>query len=158
MSVDWVSTGGPLVAPGRLVAVPHWRSPLVVPGPPTGGPPPLGVLSLSPLPPGLDGGRTFFNAVKEGETVIFASNDEQDRILWVQAMYRATGQSHKPVPPTQVQKLNSKGGTAPQLDAPISQFCTSWRLGDSCVSSLLLVFGRVLKVGSPVINQPGDRR
>uniref|UniRef100_A0A3P8UA86 Ca2+-dependent activator protein for secretion a n=1 Tax=Amphiprion percula TaxID=161767 RepID=A0A3P8UA86_AMPPE len=45
--------------------------------------------------PGLDGGRTFFNA--------------QDRILWVQAMYRATGQSHKPVPPTQVQKLNSRG-------------------------------------------------
>ncbi|XP_068599048.1 calcium-dependent secretion activator 1 [Brachionichthys hirsutus] len=72
--------------------------------------------------PGLDGGRTFFNAVKEGDTVIFASNDEQDRILWVQAMYRATGQSHKPVPPTQVQKLNSRGGAAPQLDAPISQF------------------------------------
>lgn len=73
--------------------------------------------------PGLDGGRTFFNAVKEGDTVIFASDDEQDRILWVQAMYRATGQSHKPVPPTQVQKLNSRGGTVPQLDAPISQFC-----------------------------------
>lgn len=72
---------------------------------------------------GLDGGRTFFNAVKEGDTVIFASDDEQDRILWVQAMYRATGQSHKPIPPTQVQKLNAKGGTAPQLDAPISQFC-----------------------------------
>ncbi|XP_059385379.1 calcium-dependent secretion activator 1 isoform X5 [Carassius carassius] len=72
--------------------------------------------------PGLDGGRTFFNAVKEGDTVIFASDDEQDRILWVQAMYRATGQSHKPVPPTQVQKLNAKKGTAPQLDAPISQF------------------------------------
>ncbi|XP_051531907.1 calcium-dependent secretion activator 1 isoform X14 [Myxocyprinus asiaticus] len=72
--------------------------------------------------PGLDGGRTFFNAVKEGDTVIFASDDEQDRILWVQAMYRATGQSHKPIPPTQVQKLNAKGGTAPQLDAPITQF------------------------------------
>ncbi|XP_061640280.1 calcium-dependent secretion activator 1 isoform X11 [Phyllopteryx taeniolatus] len=72
--------------------------------------------------PGLDGGRTFFNAVKEGDTVIFASDDEQDRILWVQAMYRATGQSHKPIPPTQVQKLNSRGGTTPQLDAPISQF------------------------------------
>ncbi|XP_026069177.1 calcium-dependent secretion activator 1-like isoform X11 [Carassius auratus] len=72
--------------------------------------------------PGLDGGRSFFNAVKEGDTVIFASDDEQDRILWVQAMYRATGQSHKPVPPTQVQKLNSKGGAAAQMDAPISQF------------------------------------
>uniref|UniRef100_A0A673YPH6 Ca2+-dependent activator protein for secretion a n=1 Tax=Salmo trutta TaxID=8032 RepID=A0A673YPH6_SALTR len=73
--------------------------------------------------PGLDGGRTFFNAVKEGDTVIFASDDEQDRILWVQAMYRATGQSHKPIPPTQVQKLNNRAGSAPQLDAPISQFC-----------------------------------
>ncbi|KAJ7998946.1 hypothetical protein DPEC_G00210270 [Dallia pectoralis] len=71
---------------------------------------------------GLDGGRTFFNAVKEGDTVIFASDDEQDRILWVQAMYRATGQSHKPIPPTQVQKLNNRAGFAPQLDAPISQF------------------------------------
>lgn len=79
-------------------------------------------LSL-PFLPGLDGGRTFFNAVKEGDTVIFASDDEQDRILWVQAMYRATGQSHKPVPPTQVQKLNAKGGNVPQIDAPISQFC-----------------------------------
>ncbi|KAM6979766.1 calcium-dependent secretion activator 1 isoform 4-T4 [Aplochiton taeniatus] len=72
--------------------------------------------------PGLDGGRAFFNAVKEGDTVIYASDDEQDRILWVQAMYRATGQSHKPVPPTQVQKLNSKGGASAQMDAPISQF------------------------------------
>lgn len=83
---------------------------------------------------GLDGGRTFFNAVKEGDTVIFASDDEQDRILWVQAMYRATGQSHKPVPPTQVQKLNSRGGTAPQLDAPISQFCKFSTL-DASISS-----------------------
>ncbi|XP_038666478.1 calcium-dependent secretion activator 1 isoform X12 [Scyliorhinus canicula] len=72
--------------------------------------------------PGLEGGRAFFNAVKEGDTVIFASDDEQDRILWVQAMYRATGQSHKPIPPTQIQKLNAKGGNVPQLDAPISQF------------------------------------
>ncbi|XP_078727717.1 calcium-dependent secretion activator 1-like isoform X6 [Lampetra fluviatilis] len=71
--------------------------------------------------PGLDGGRSFFNAVKEGDTVTFASADEQDRILWVQAMYRATGQSHKPVAPTQIQKLNAKGG-GPQMDAPISQF------------------------------------
>ncbi|MBZ3890547.1 Calcium-dependent secretion activator 2 [Sciurus carolinensis] len=61
--------------------------------------------------PGLQGGRMFFNAVKEGDTVIFASDDEQDRILWVQAMYRATGQSYKPVPAIQTQKLNPKGGT-----------------------------------------------
>nr|XP_060488973.1 calcium-dependent secretion activator 2 isoform X2 [Panthera onca] len=61
--------------------------------------------------PGLQGGQMFFNAVKEGDTVIFASDDEQDRILWVQAMYRATGQSYKPIPAIQTQKLNPKGGT-----------------------------------------------
>ncbi|KAJ8783057.1 hypothetical protein J1605_009665 [Eschrichtius robustus] len=60
---------------------------------------------------GLQGGQMFFNAVKEGDTVMFASDDEQDRILWVQAMYRATGQSYKPIPAVQAQKLNPKGGT-----------------------------------------------
>ncbi|XP_052646445.1 calcium-dependent secretion activator 2 isoform X6 [Harpia harpyja] len=59
---------------------------------------------------GLQGGQMFFNAVKEGDTVIFASDDEQDRILWVQAMYRATGQSYKPIPASQAQKMNPKGG------------------------------------------------
>ncbi|NXY68366.1 CAPS2 protein, partial [Glareola pratincola] len=59
---------------------------------------------------GLQGGRMFFNAVKEGDTVIFASDDEQDRILWVQAMYRATGQSYKPIAASQAQKMNPKGG------------------------------------------------
>ncbi|XP_008109458.1 calcium-dependent secretion activator 2 isoform X9 [Anolis carolinensis] len=58
--------------------------------------------------PGLQGGQMFFNAVKEGDTVIFASDDEQDRILWVQAMYRATGQSYKPIPASQAQKINPK--------------------------------------------------
>jgi len=93
------------------------------PGRSPGWPQSLRNSAAFPLLPGLEGGRAFFNAVKEGDTVIFASDDEQDRILWVQAMYRATGQSHKPVPPTQVQKLNAKGGNVPQLDAPISQFC-----------------------------------
>ncbi|XP_054844100.1 calcium-dependent secretion activator 2 [Eublepharis macularius] len=60
---------------------------------------------------GLQGGQMFFNAVKEGDTVIFASDDEQDRILWVQAMYRATGQSYKPIPASQAQKINSKGNS-----------------------------------------------
>ncbi|XP_012508184.1 PREDICTED: calcium-dependent secretion activator 2 [Propithecus coquereli] len=68
--------------------------------------------------PGLRGGHMFFNAVKEGDTVIFASDDEQDRILWVQAMYRATGQSYKPIPAIQTQKLNPKGGTL-QADAQL---------------------------------------
>uniref|UniRef100_T1JHZ8 PH domain-containing protein n=1 Tax=Strigamia maritima TaxID=126957 RepID=T1JHZ8_STRMM len=47
----------------------------------------------------LEGGRFFFNAVKEGDSVLFASNDENECHLWVMAMYRATGQSHKPTPP-----------------------------------------------------------
>lgn len=64
----------------------------------------------------------FFNAVKEGDTVIFASDDEQDRILWVQAMYRATGQSYKPIPASQTQKPNSKGG-ALHADSQLCEFC-----------------------------------
>ncbi|XP_016145808.1 calcium-dependent secretion activator 2 [Sinocyclocheilus grahami] len=68
--------------------------------------------------PGLQGGRAFFSAVREGDLVVFASNDDQDRALWVQAMYRATGQSYKPVAPTQNQQ-NCRGGNA-QKDAPVS--------------------------------------
>ncbi|XP_061578202.1 calcium-dependent secretion activator 2 isoform X2 [Cololabis saira] len=60
--------------------------------------------------PGLQGGRVFFNAVKEGDLVMFACDDEQDRALWVQAMYRATGQSYKPVPPLQNKTAISRGG------------------------------------------------
>uniref|UniRef100_A0A8C1KRZ0 Ca++-dependent secretion activator 2 n=1 Tax=Cyprinus carpio TaxID=7962 RepID=A0A8C1KRZ0_CYPCA len=59
--------------------------------------------------PGLQGGRAFFSAVREGDLVVFASNDDQDRALWVQAMYRATGQSYKPVAPAQNQQ-NCRGG------------------------------------------------
>ncbi|XP_025922828.1 calcium-dependent secretion activator 2 isoform X11 [Apteryx rowi] len=69
---------------------------------------------------GLQGGRMFFNAVKEGDTVIFASDDEQDRILWVQAMYRATGQSYKPIPANQAQKMNPKGGSVDTDISPLS--------------------------------------
>uniref|UniRef100_A0AAY4BC08 Calcium-dependent secretion activator 2 n=1 Tax=Denticeps clupeoides TaxID=299321 RepID=A0AAY4BC08_9TELE len=69
--------------------------------------------------PGLQGGRVFFSAVKEGDLVVFASDDEQDRVLWVQAMYRATGQSYKPVPPAQNQRQNCRGGDL-QKDAAVS--------------------------------------
>ncbi|XP_039513886.1 calcium-dependent secretion activator 2 isoform X12 [Pimephales promelas] len=68
--------------------------------------------------PGLQGGRAFFSAVREGDQVVFASNDDQDRALWVQAMYRATGQSYKPLAPAQNQQ-NCRGGNA-QKDAPVS--------------------------------------
>ena len=52
----------------------------------------------------------FFNAVREGDLVMFACDDEQDRALWVQAMYRATGQSYKPVPPPQNKTPVCRGG------------------------------------------------
>lgn len=71
---------------------------------------------------GLQGGRAFFSAVREGDQVVFASNDDQDRALWVQAMYRATGQSYKPLAPAQNQQ-NCRGGNA-QKDAPVSLLST----------------------------------
>uniref|UniRef100_A0AAQ5YTS1 Calcium dependent secretion activator 2 n=1 Tax=Amphiprion ocellaris TaxID=80972 RepID=A0AAQ5YTS1_AMPOC len=70
--------------------------------------------------PGLQGGRVFFNAVKEGDLVMFACDDEQDRVLWVQAMYRATGQSYKPIPPPQDKTTNCRGGNQKPV---FSQFC-----------------------------------
>uniref|UniRef100_A0A4W5JWB7 Calcium dependent secretion activator 2 n=1 Tax=Hucho hucho TaxID=62062 RepID=A0A4W5JWB7_9TELE len=63
--------------------------------------------------PGLQGGRVFFNAVKEGDLVVFANDDEQDRMLWVQAMYRATGQSYKPIPPIQTCRAGNSQPYAP---------------------------------------------
>uniref|UniRef100_A0A8C6SNM4 Calcium dependent secretion activator 2 n=1 Tax=Neogobius melanostomus TaxID=47308 RepID=A0A8C6SNM4_9GOBI len=77
--------------------------------------------------PGLQGGRVFFNAVREGELVIFACDDEQDRVLWVQAMYRATGQSYKPVPPLQNKTTNCRGANQ-KTASPITcrENYTSW--------------------------------
>ncbi|XP_077299591.1 calcium-dependent secretion activator 1 [Arctopsyche grandis] len=48
----------------------------------------------------LEGGKYFMNAVRDGESVLMGVNDENECHLWVMAMYRATGQSHKPTPPT----------------------------------------------------------
>ncbi|XP_022108476.1 calcium-dependent secretion activator 1-like isoform X3 [Acanthaster planci] len=56
------------------------------------------------------GGRFFFKALKEGDDIVLACDEEVDRQLWVQAMYRATGQTHKPVPPTQI--AGGKGANA----------------------------------------------
>jgi len=57
---------------------------------------------------GVEGGRYFFNMVREGDHVMFATEDENESTLWVQAIYRATGQSHKPVPPsTQPSRLSN---------------------------------------------------
>ena len=45
------------------------------------------------------GGRFFFKAVKEGDQVLFATEEELERQVWVNKLYTATGQSHKPVAP-----------------------------------------------------------
>ncbi|XP_076620487.1 calcium-dependent secretion activator 1 isoform X2 [Colletes latitarsis] len=55
----------------------------------------------------LDGGRYYFNAVREGDNIVFASDDKNECQTWVMVMYRATGQSHKPTPPVSVADKNS---------------------------------------------------
>ncbi|VDM98074.1 unnamed protein product [Thelazia callipaeda] len=54
------------------------------------------------------GGKYFFTAIKEGDELKFATDDENERHLWVQALYRATGQAYKPVPPKQSSAAPSK--------------------------------------------------
>ena len=51
--------------------------------------------------PGLEGGKYFFQILKEGDETSFATDDEADRLLWIQAIYRATGQKFKPELPNQ---------------------------------------------------------
>merc|ERR1719192_1865126 len=59
-------------------------------------------------------GKFFFNTVREGDSVLFATEDEQDAHNWVMAFYRATGQAHKPAPPVNTGKNSSsaKNGAA----------------------------------------------
>uniref|UniRef100_A0AAX7SH09 Calcium dependent secretion activator 2 n=1 Tax=Astatotilapia calliptera TaxID=8154 RepID=A0AAX7SH09_ASTCA len=71
--------------------------------------------------PGLQGGRVFFNVLKEGDLVMFACDDEQERVLWIQAMYRATGQSYKPILHPKNKTPNCRGGNQ-KLTSPISKF------------------------------------
>ena len=53
----------------------------------------------------------FFQAVREGDVVTFATSEENERHGWVQALYRATGQSHKPTPPMTATTKSSQGNT-----------------------------------------------
>ena len=53
--------------------------------------------------------KYFFKAVREGDVVTFATNEENERHSWVQALYRATGQSHKPTPPITPTTKSSQG-------------------------------------------------
>lgn len=55
--------------------------------------------------------KYFFKAVREGDVVTFATNEENERHSWVQALYRATGQSHKPTPPTTSANKSGAGGS-----------------------------------------------
>lgn len=67
-------------------------------------------VQIKSFPPDAEGfgGKYFFNCVKEGDNVTFATDDENERTLWVQAIYRATGQTHKPVPPVvQTNKISN---------------------------------------------------
>ena len=57
----------------------------------------------------LEGGKFFFNTVREGDSVLFATEDEGDANNWVMAFYRATGQAHKPAPPVSTGKSLPSG-------------------------------------------------
>ena len=71
-------------------------------------PPPHGLKTLtflsfpSPLAD-LEGGKHFFNTVREGDSVLFATEDEQDAHNWVMAFYRATGQVGSKLYPAKLQ-------------------------------------------------------
>ena len=57
--------------------------------------------------------KYFFKAVREGDVVTFATNEENERHSWVQALYRATGQSHKPTPPITATNKILQGAAGP---------------------------------------------
>ena len=61
----------------------------------------------------LEGGKFFFNTVREGDSVLFATEDEGDAHNWVMAFYRATGQAHKPAPPVNAGKNPDDGKKKP---------------------------------------------
>ena len=65
---------------------------------------------IEPLPELAElGGKYFFNAVREGDSVYFACDDENECALWVMALYRATGQAHKPLPSNSRSTTNALG-------------------------------------------------
>ena len=73
------------------------------------------MLMVTDVPLDLEGGKHFFNTVREGDSVLFATEDEQDAHNCVMAFYRATGQAHKPTPPVTTGKnsavTKAQGGT-----------------------------------------------
>lgn len=96
------------------------------------------------------GGKHFFNCVKEGDNVTFATDDENERTLWVQAIYRATGQTHKPVPPVvQTNKISNtqisrmQGGKFP-INSCNGENVEAWDTGFTCKSRVIFAF--VMKI------------
>jgi len=85
--------------------------------------------------------KFYFNVVKEGDSVVFACDDEQECFGWVMALYRATGQAHKPTP-LKSQYGASSGGhyidAAFAYNAAASGQQTSKLVGSSQVVSSLL--------------------
>ncbi|CAF0840085.1 unnamed protein product [Rotaria sordida] len=73
----------------------------------------------------MNDAKYFFKAVREGDVVTCATNEENERHSWVQALYRATGQSHKPTPPTNATNKSSQGaagsGQKDQIDSDRSK-------------------------------------
>lgn len=95
----------------------------------------------------------FFNAVREGDLVVFACEDEQDRALWVQAMYRATGQSYKPAPPPHGNNSKNRGPAGNKPASPISK-CSRSSVSQRCstppkkkkknhITSILMIYNTV---------------
>lgn len=85
------------------------------------------------------GGKHFFNAVREGDTVTLATDEENERQLWIQALYRATGQSHKPTPPTALLKTATAAAAAASPLVPSSTTTSGISRSSLPLSSYILL-------------------
>ena len=85
----------------------------------------------------LEGGKFFFNTVREGDSVLFATEDEGDASNWVMAFYRATGQAHKPQPPTSTGKSSILASGNGKMCSLLNQTLDPHPLGPSALQSLL---------------------
>jgi hypothetical protein len=82
--------------------------------------------------------KYFFKAVREGDVVTFATNEENERHSWVQALYRATGQSHKPTPPITATTKPLLGATGAGQKDQMGKYLRLKRLED--MSSLTSMY------------------
>lgn len=73
----------------------------------------------------LKGGQHFFSATKEGDNVLFATDDEKECRVWVAALYKSTGQSHKPTPPTSAKLNNNNPAAAAAQKSTTENACTN---------------------------------